>query len=198
MKGEITLKILESIKGIMINTTDLFDAILSSGYGASYGRMQYELSKRQRERQNEEFIQEQRKRLKQRYYKMMYVLKQDGLIEKKQKDKKRFWILTEKGKNKLTLFRKRNKKRLPEILYPKEKADKVIVAIFDVPEVEKRKRNWLRAALDNLGLKMVQKSVWMGKVKIPQEFLDDLLKMKLVDFVEIFEITKTGSLKHIA
>lgn len=198
MKGEITLKILESVKGIMINTTDLFDAILSSGYGASYGKMQYELSKRQRERQNKEFIQEQRKRLKQRYYKMMYVLKQDGLIERKQKDKKKFWILTEKGKDKLTSFRKKNKKCLPEILYPKEKADKVIVAIFDVPEVEKRKRNWLRAALDNLGLKMVQKSVWMGKVKIPQEFLDDLLKMKLVDFVEIFEITKTGSLKHIA
>jgi len=198
MKGEITLKILESVKDTMINTADLFDAILSSGYGASYGRMQYELSKRQRERQNKEFIQEQRKQLKQRYYKMMYVLKQDGLIEKKQKDKKRFWILTKKGKNELTLFRKRNEKRLPEIPYPKEKADKVIAVIFDVPEVEKRKRNWLRAALDNLGLKMVQKSVWMGKVKIPQEFLDDLLKMKLVDFVEIFEITKTGSLKHIA
>jgi hypothetical protein len=44
---------------------------------------------------------------------------------------------------------------------------------------------------------MVQKSVWVGKTKIPQDFLDDLFKLKLVDFVEIFEISRTGSLKHL-
>jgi len=197
MKGEITLKILESVKDVVINTADIFDAILSSGYGASYGRMQYELSKRQREREVKKSIREQQWQLKQKYYKMMHALKQDGLIEERQKDKKKFWVLTKKGEGKLILLKERNKKRLPEISYQKEKTDRVVVVIFDIPETEKRKRRWLRAALDNLGFKMIQKSVWMGKVKIPQEFLDDLFEMRLTSFVEIFEISKTGSLKQL-
>jgi hypothetical protein len=44
---------------------------------------------------------------------------------------------------------------------------------------------------------MVQKSLWLGKVKIPEEFLVDIRKLSLLDYVEIFEITKTGSLKNL-
>ena len=197
MKGEISLRILESIKDFTVNTLDLFDIIIGSGYGISLGKIQYELSKRQRKRQSQEFIRGEQKRLKQRYLKMIYSLKQDGLIEEKQKNKRKFWSLTKKGESKLTLLRERNKKRLPEISYQKETSDRAVLVIFDIPETEKRKRDWLRVALDNLGFKMIQKSVWLGKVKIPQEFLDDLREIKLIDFVEIFEISKAGSLQHL-
>ena len=44
---------------------------------------------------------------------------------------------------------------------------------------------------------MIQKSVWIGKVKIPKEFLDDLFKLRLIDYIEIFEISKAGSLKNL-
>ena len=51
----ITLKILEIVGGAAVNTIDLIDAILSSGYGASYGKMQYEFSKRQSDREIKSF-----------------------------------------------------------------------------------------------------------------------------------------------
>lgn len=197
MKGEISLKILESIKDFVVNTADLFEIIAGSGHYVSYGRIQYELSSRQRERQKEEFNQEERRRLKQKYSKMIFSLKRDNLIEEKQKDNKKFLVLTVKGKNKLILLKERNKKRLPEISYKKETANRIIMVIFDIPETEKRKRNWLRAVLKNLNFQMIQKSVWVGKLKIPKEFLDDLYKLKLIDFVEILEINKSGSLKHL-
>jgi len=81
--------------------------------------------------------------------------------------------------------------------YQKERGNKFIIVVFDIPEIQKRKRNWLRAALKNLDFKMVQKSVWFGRVKIPKEFLDHLCEMKLIDYVEIFEISKTGSLERL-
>ena len=72
-----------------------------------------------------------------------------------------------------------------------------MIFAFDVPEKEKRKRGWLRTVLRRLDFTMIQKSVWVGKSKIPQEFLEDIYRFKMVDFVEIFEVSKTGSLRHI-
>ena len=80
--------------------------------------------------------------------------------------------------------------------YSKEKGQFTIV-VFDIPEKERSKRAWIREVLKNLDLKMIQKSVWVGKVKIPKQFIDDLDKFNMVDFVEIFEISKAGSLKQI-
>lgn len=73
-----------------------------------------------------------------------------------------------------------------------------IIVAFDIPEREKRKRNWLRQSLCRMGLSMVQKSVWIGRVKLPEDFIESLRHLKLADCVEIFEITKTGTLKHLA
>ena len=72
-----------------------------------------------------------------------------------------------------------------------------MIVVFDVPEKERRKRDWLRSVLKRLELKMVQKSVWIGKVKIPKELLDDLFNLKLLDYVEIFEVSKSGSLRQL-
>jgi len=128
---------------------------------------------------------------------LIYKLKRSGLIKEKTKEGNKFFSLTQKGKIKLSQLKKNSRERLPEIIYQKAKSNKFTIVIFDIPETEKRKRSWLRVALGNLGFKMIQKSVWLGKVKIPKRFLDNLFQFKLVDFVEIFEISKTGSLKQI-
>jgi len=119
------------------------------------------------------------------------------LIEEKEKNNKKFFIITKKGKGKLSFLKKQHKESLPEVSYSSEENNKFIIFIFDIPEKEKRKRDWLREVLKKLGLKMIQKSVWIGKTKIPKEFLDDLFKLKIIDYVEIFEITKAGSLKNL-
>ena len=199
-KGDILLRALETIGDLTVTMVDLFDVFVSAGYGASYGKLQYELSKKQIERERKSFEKRIQRETKQKYYNLIYKLKTSGLIAEKKKDDKKFFILTKKGKKKLFSLREKNQKRLPDISYlrPKEESNKLVIVIFDIPEQERRKRGWLRAALKNLGLKMVQKSVWIGKVKIPKEFLDDLFKLRLIDYIEIFEISKTGSLKNLA
>ena len=81
--------------------------------------------------------------------------------------------------------------------YPKEKGNKVIIVMFDIPEEYTKKRTWLRMVLGNLDFKMAQKSVWIGKTKIPKELIADIMKMKLEGFVEVFEVGSTGNLKHV-
>ncbi|PIZ45409.1 CRISPR-associated endonuclease Cas2 [Candidatus Wolfebacteria bacterium CG_4_10_14_0_2_um_filter_39_18] len=196
-KGGITLKILEAVSDLAINTIDLFEVFLSVGYGASYGKFQYELSKKQRERDQKSIEREMKNKAKQNYYNLIYQLKRGGLIEEKEKNNKKFFIITKKGKGKLSFLKKQHKESLPEVSYSSEENNKFIIFIFDIPEKEKRKRDWLREVLKKLGLKMIQKSVWIGKTKIPKEFLDDLFKLKIIDYVEIFEITKAGSLKNL-
>ena len=182
---------------MVVGTADLLDVILSSSYGASYGKLDYKLSKRKRERESKTAERELKKQEKQKYYNLLFYLKKAGLVEEKHKDRKKFFILTKKGKNKLILLKNKNNEKLPKNFYEKEKNSKFTIVIFDIPEIERRKRDWLRMVLKNLDLKMIQKSVWMGKVKIPKEFLDDLFKLKLIDFVEVFEISKTGSLERL-
>ena len=197
MKGEITLRILEAIRDFSGSAVDTFDALLSSGYGASYGTLQYEFSRRQRERSRRDLKREKRIRLKLNYDKLIYKLKTDGLIKKNQKDKKKLFYLTQKGEGVLSLLKERKSESLPSIDYVKEGGEKFIIIAFDIPEKEKRKRVWLRSALKNLGFQMIQKSFWVGKTKIPKEFLDDLYNMKISNFVEILEISKQGSLRQI-
>ena len=100
--------------------------------------------------------------------------------------------------NKLKILKKQPIGPLLEKTYEKESSERVTIVIFDIPEKERRKRDWLRAVLKNLGLKMIQKSVWIGKVKIPEALIKDLKRLNLIECVEIFEVSRTGSLEHIA
>lgn len=196
MRGDKTLKILDFIGTAFVDATDLLEAFLSSGYGATPGRVAWEL--RKIERRCSEL--EAEKQAKQNYYNLLYKLKKEGLIREDVRGRKRFFALTHAGRNKLVFLRKEIKHRviLPSRYYAVGPDDKFTIISFDIPESERRKRNWLRSVIKNLGFTMVQKSVWVGKVKIPQDFLEDLRKLKLISFVEIFEISKSGSLKHVA
>lgn len=195
MKGDFIFGILNAIGDTVINTTDVFSVISNSGYGASYGKLEREISKRRGERSSKIVENEIRRENKQKYYNLVSYLKKSDLIKEELKSNKKFFSLTSKGKEKLYLLK--NKEKLPNASYKKEDNNKFTIVIFDVPEEKRRKRDWLRFALNNLGFSMIQKSVWMGKVKIPKIFVDDLLKLKIVDCVEIFEISKTGSLEKI-
>ncbi|AKM78305.1 TPA: CRISPR-associated endonuclease Cas2 [Candidatus Wolfebacteria bacterium] len=130
-----------------------------------------------------------------RYDNLVYRLKQQGLLEEVEKEGKKFFRLTAEGKRKLT--KSKESPSLPSLYYEKEKDERFVIVMFDIPEQDRKKRAWLRAVLINLGFSMAQKSVWIGKVRIPQTLIDDLVKLDLDDFVEIFQVTKTGNLKHV-
>ena len=197
MKGSITIEILETINERASNVGDLISAFLSAGHGASLSSVQYRADQRWSKRENEHANKENAGRIKQKYYNLVYKLKKDGLLKENLKNNKNILSLTEKGRDKLKMLLNRREQALPETKYKKDGAANLVIVIFDVPEKERRKRAWLRDALNNIGLELIQKSVWIGRAKIPPQFLKDLADLKLINFVEIFEITKAGSLKHI-
>jgi DNA-binding transcriptional regulator PaaX len=197
----ITLRLLESLKDFTLDSVELWGVFFSLGYGASLNKVQYELLKKQPGTKNMKSLSKISKddfnKSRNKFYAMVSNLQKDGLLEVSKKEEKKYFKITKKGKEKLLILKNKEINKLPSKSYKKIKNNNLIIVMFDIPESEKRKRVWLRSALIILGFKMIQKSVWMAKVKIPKDFLIDLTNIRIINFVEVFEISKTGSLKSI-
>lgn len=125
-------------------------------------------------------------------------LKREGLIVSKSQQRDELWKLTRKGRSKLSYLRKLiGLKPLPKRKYKSVKNNTLIIVAFDIPEKRRKERDWLRDALRNLGLIMLQRSVWLGKIKIPEQLIYDIQKLQLQHAVEIFKISKQGTLSKI-
>lgn len=189
-RGELTKRILEHLMDASSDIVYLFAAIVVSPYGASRKQIERKMGELQeggaRTRSNSEEI----KRKQQSFYSILYQLQRQGFI-KKTKDRK--LLLTILGREKY----KKIQSRLPGRRYKPQTDNNVKVVIFDIPEKERHKREWLRYQLRDLGFKMIQRSVWIGKKKFPQEFMEDIRDLKLLPYVEIFAITKTGSIRSV-
>ncbi len=191
MRGKILFSILKCVGETAVDMVDLFDVFLEAGYGASSGKINFLFEKKKQSRKKAK----ERAYERERYRKFLYKLKRDGLIEEKKMEGKRMIILTKKGREKYKKsLNRENKYIITTRRYKKILSQRNIIVIFDIPEYQKSKRSWLRWALKDLGFLLVQKSVWIGKNKIPDEFIDDLQKMELIPYVQIFEVTKLGSL----
>ncbi len=197
MRGEFTYKILQGLGDAGEDLLDFTIAVINAGYGASSKKIDYEFDKIKDARSITTFKNEEVKREKQKALNFLYKLKRDGLIEAKRGNIRKF-KLTFRGLAKLKFLYKRNVSVIPSpVKYGEQKNGSPIIVVFDIPEKERAKRNWLRAVLKNFGFKMIQKSVWFGKKKIPHELVEDIKNQKLVDCIEILEISKSGTLRQI-
>jgi len=192
MKGENRLKILEFLENSGQALEELF-FIFTVPYGTSFHGAEYRLRKFREARENLKTL----KKDKRRFDDLLYRLRKDELVDDIEKGEKSFLRLTQRGKEILSKLRDKKDKALPDAKYQSQNDDNLKIIIFDIPEGERRKRVWLRSALKNLNFTMLQKSVWAGKSKLPHEFAIDLNKLKIISHVEIFAISKTGSLKQL-
>ena len=134
------------------------------------------------------------KAMRQRLYDTLMRLKRDGLIEKSNNN---FWRITKRGRMKRKEMSS-EKNYLPSVhAHQSEKSLTWSIIIFDIPEKQRLKRNWLRKVLRHLTFRMLQESVWIGKVNIPRTLIEDLHKLHLLEYVEILAITKQGSLRQL-
>lgn len=181
------------IGGAALETSDIMLAIMTSPYGSSYSQLRRQKEKIKQAR--EEIINELKE--KQRLYNLITGFKKDGLIAKKEKGKGS-WYLTQKGEKELKKLKAYyQKNNLPRRRYNSEASNDFTMVVFDIPEKERRKREWLRTKLAEMKFTMLQKSVWVGKRKIPEQFIEDLSFCKLLSCVEIFTINKSGTLRKL-
>lgn|SRR3989338_1320571 len=187
-KGEILYKILDAVEDTGIFTANSMLSILYAGYGASMGKLNYEFEKLEKKSDEYKYKRDQKRQVQ------IYLskLKNDGLILRNTGG---LFKLSPKGKNKLKELKKR--RLTDKDNFNKEPGDKVIIISYDIPVQFNRERRILSGILFSLGFKMIHKSVWVGKVKLPKEFIAAMSQMNILHFVEIMEVTKKGSLKQI-
>ena len=118
-------------------------------------------------------------------------LKKQGLVSKQGKHKRSSWSATLAGKNRLGYL-----KSFSEIGLPKPDGIPRLV-MFDIPESERKKRNWLRMNLMAANYSQLQKSVWLGYNPLPESFIKFLDELKLKNKVHIVSIAKQGTLEEI-
>ena len=123
----------------------------------------------------------------------LHRLKKRGFVE----HSNHIWNITAKGKEYLET-------KLASVLplrrgrSSKVKKRNLIVA-FDIPEAVRRKRNWLREELVWHGFEQLQKSVWLGPGPLPQEFIEDLHHLGILQYIRFFQATEKeiiGSREH--
>lgn len=128
---------------------------------------------------------------KQQFYALLSKLKKQGLVESKKSDRGIFWKVTKIGFGRLANWRENRTD------YEVSSDNKLKIIAFDIPEKERRKRAWLREVLRLLGFRMLQKSLWVGKSKIPEDFLSALKRKNLIEYIHILELGKTGTLLEL-
>lgn len=114
-------------------------------------------------------------------------LKKKGLLNNKRGE----WLITLEGKEFLN-SKKADMKRpfLKKAGYkPKRDASKQLIVIFDIPEKQRRYRDWLRTELVSLGFELIQKSVWFGP-PMPKEFIEYLEEVEILKYLKFFHATK--------
>lgn len=194
-RGEIIPKILEILQAGAEATANLLN-IFTSGYGESYRKMRRSI-KYGPPQFKTDWAFEYRQR--QQFYSLLNQLKNQGFIEKKENNKRKsVWKITKRGLEKLKLIKEKKNSKKFVINYKKERDNKLKVVAFDVPEKERYKRAWLRAVLISLGFMLLQESVWIGKNKIPEEFIQDIRRQRMLSYVHIFEISKKGTVGQIS
>lgn len=197
MKGKFALQILEQLTKTAKSTGDVFDAFLQNEYGAGADKVISTAARMARLRAKNDEKRRTHLILQRRYHNILSWLRRDGLVVEIVEDNEKILYLTSSGRRKLQNLRERKKRSFPSGKYQVVPMDRFIIVTFDIPERERRKREWLRSVLKYLGFLMIQKSVWIGKSKITKKLLLDFRQIKLSRYVEIFEITKVGSLREI-
>ena len=193
MRGDFTLTILKIGQLVSYTTTNILDTISYFGYIETYRRMKgFKTKTPIRKIPFKKTVWKIEER--QRILKLLYKLRKEGLINITKKGENKIWKTTKKGEEKIEslenkLFIKPN--------YEVQNSKQAKIIAFDIPEKERIKRNWLRMALKQLKFKMVQKSVWIGNSILPEDFLIDLQKLDILPYLEIFAVTKSGTLKQI-
>ncbi len=185
--------ILELLKKTARTTSDILDVFAGGQTYYNLKRKAFyptlpELQRKKQSRQGPGHS----KRANHNFYALLTHLRKQGFIKKEKKNNEDYWAITNFGKEKLKKIKENV--QLPGTFYKKEKGRGLNMIVFDIPEIYKAKRNWLRGVLLGLEFTMLQKSVWAGKNKLPEEFLKDLNRLDLMDFVHIFEVSKIGTI----
>ncbi len=139
----------------------------------------------------------QRRKRYMRYMNMLSYIKKNELISARKVGDVIRYSLTADGRRRRDVLRAENTRRAIGASYEAKPGKKLIVIAYDIPEKLRKQREWLRAVLKRLGFQKLQNSVWIGKFLLPKEFINDLLKFSIEEYVEIIEVGSSGTTREL-
>ena len=112
-----------------------------------------------------------------------YLLHKNGYLDKTDNH----FIINKKGKEFLKKDRKPILKNFETI---ENNGPKNLLLLYDIPESQKKERDWFRRTLIKYSFVMIQRSVWVGPSPLPKEFLDYVRSIGLKDGIKTFKLEK--------
>ena len=73
----------------------------------------------------------------------------------------------------------------------KKDSIKNLIVMYDIPNDQKKERDWFRRHLIKFGYIMIQKSVWVGPSPLPKDFVAYLKEIKIGDNLKTFKLAKS-------
>lgn len=111
-------------------------------------------------------------------------LKKRGLVT----NAKGVWSISRDGRN-LLMSKKGWARSFGPTRKLVAKGPKCLMVTFDIPEVRRRSRDWLRNELVAFGFELIQKSVWFGPA-LPREFIEHLSEVGLTKYIRFFKVSE--------
>ena len=138
-------------------------------------------------------------RNRQQFHRTLNNLKRQGLITKSTDQRGSPWALTRIGKerNRQCGVRRRDPFSSAKIIFAKPAGSGITLVAYDIPEKDRRKRNWLRMCLVEMGCEKIQKSVWVAKGSIDEGFVHALRERHLLGNVHVLAVTREGTISQI-
>ena len=72
----------------------------------------------------------------------------------------------------------------------KKDSPKTLIIMYDIPQEEKKKRDWFRFQLKRFGYEMIQRSVWVGPAPLPKEFINYAKSLNLHQSIKTLRLAK--------
>ena len=134
---------------------------------------------------------------KKQFYDRLHYMKKQGLVIKRGVAGTSRWALTKQGKDHLRAYRKSRADPFSSshIRFPAPQGGGMTIISFDIPEKERRKRDWIRRCLVEMDFEPLQKSVWVAQGGAHEDFIHALRERKLLHAVHIFAVTKQGTIQ---
>lgn len=118
-------------------------------------------------------------------------LRKEGLVASAGSKRNTEWTITAKGKKRLQETSSRTFTTDYE-LPPKDNVIRLVS--FDIPEKQRKKRDWLRTTLVACDYDILHKSVFIGKRPLPEEVIEKIETLGLTSCVHIVGLNKKGTL----
>jgi len=128
----------------------------------------------------------EKERNRKRFAWLIHRLKQEGCLKTLKIKNNSAILITPKGLDRVFKTKLKLIKRKPR------KDGKWQMALFDIPENKRRKRDYFRNGLQYLGYKMLQKSIWVCQYDVLKETKDLIKRYNLKEYVELLLIQKIG------